>query len=213
MTAAHCLMNLDPVTNKATWFQHLVFCPGISGSSKTSIVSKANPISCPEKTMYAAVIDPSTGLPKTYLNSVWADVLTGRVGSADGRVSQYDLAFVELEPNVITKKRVEEVHGSNAIGFNMGLLADLPLAKNVGYNGDSWDLNLCARGEISDVTAAMGSSTATGSVMTLIRRDVMGCNMRQGVSGGPWIMRDEPDSIGFRRPSGIDPIPYRYYMR
>lgn len=202
MTAAHCLLRVDPVTKQVTWRSRLAFCPGLRGSDRTTQVTVDNPISCPPEAVYTAAHDPTTGLPRAHLNSIWADVLTNQVGAADPRVAQYDLAFVELEPNAVTGKPVEEVHGSNAIGFNLGAFADFTLAKNVGYNGDSWDLNICNKGALVPTVGMVALTANATTAMTLMRRDVRACNQRQGVSGGPWIARDDPDSNP-RQPTGI----------
>jgi hypothetical protein len=205
MTAAHCLVDVDPFTKKAAWRTRLAFCPGMTASKKISAVTADNPISCPDDAVYNAVIDPSTGLPKAYINSIWADVLTGRT-IIDARISQYDLAFVELAPNAKTKKMVEQVHGSHNIAFNLGFewpqFMDLTLARNVGYNGGSLDVNVCNKGKVSSLAGNVNLPANSYAMFTMVSKEISACNMKGGISGGPWLANDFEDTDP-KQPTGV----------
>jgi hypothetical protein len=188
MTAAHCLLKIDPVTQQAGWRPRLAFCPGLTGARKTSSKLPDNPLGCPADDIYLAQIDPATKLPKVHMNAVWSNILATPMPSDDLQVAQYDLAFVELEPNAVTHKTVEQVHGGNGIVFNARRFADPGLARSVGYNRGGADLNVCDRAMVSTLTGIVPGTS--NKAHTLVRKDVSGCHMNQGVSGGPWLMDD-----------------------
>lgn len=202
MTAAHCLLRIDPVTRQASWRTHLAFCPAMAGARRTSSPQADNPLACPGDDVYLARIDPATKLPKVHMNALWSRILTTPQPADGMKVAQYDLAFVELEPNAVTRKTVEQVHGSNGILFNARRFADPGMARSVGYDSGSWDLNVCDKATVTPMTGLVPG--LSGKAHTLVRKDVTGCHMNQGTSGGPWLMEDVlPDARPARTPAGL----------
>lgn len=202
MTAAHCLVNVDPTTKKASWWPLLSFCANLSADQPPGKFDQNNPLSCPPKAVYNALTDPVTNMPRAYMNSVWADVLTNQVGRSDPRVAVYDVAFVELGRNAVTGRLPEEVHGSNGIVFNLGPFANFAQVRNLGYNLGSRDPTICTKGAVAAYTGPVNLGQGSGYTLTMLTRKMDGCVARRGMSGGPWFIQDDV-TPGGKGPTGL----------
>ncbi len=182
MTAAHCLFN----PTVGAWATLGAFCVGGNEITNDGVLY------CPVERRYQ-IKNLQNGNIVAYLNKIWDQYPSGAVPASDPRFSEYDLAFVELNPNPKTLKNVEDVVGSYGIVFNSNPI-NVQSATIAGYPGaNNYKFLLCQQNNAPNIVSNKVADES-GGITGIMTGNVYGIkeacsNMTQGASGGPWLLR------------------------
>ncbi|MGN4070371.1 trypsin-like serine peptidase, partial [Burkholderia gladioli] len=188
MTAAHCLFN--PAAN--AWASVGAFCLG--GNE----VTNDGMLYCPVERRFT-IQNLQNGSIVAHLNKIWDRYPSGVAAADDARFAEYDLAFVELKPNAVTQKNVEDVVGSYGIVFNSNP-NDVKSATLAGYPGSNNLKFLMCQKNISPTHVSNTVSSKDGNLLGIMTGNVYEiqdeCSkMTQGSSGGPWLLRSKQKNM------------------